>query len=132
MKSKSILLALACSGALLFGLRGFALPAITGETSTEKAGETSAEKTAEMRAKLDKAEKNVRDRLHMSAMLEVTDDAGVEQNMAYLHRSGWIINATVEDVEAARKAAAATPSLDDDKIAEELAHRASCRFFYSE
>lgn len=132
MKSKQILLALACCGSLLFGLRLFALPEKTGEVSPDKSEAASAAEAAEMRTKLDRAAKNVRDRLHMSAMIEVSDDPGEEAEIAELYRSGWIIEATVDEVEAALKAAAATPALEDDVAARCLAHRASCRYFFKE
>ncbi len=136
MKSKKILFACACSGAILLGLRVFALPDKAGDASTDNAATienaTSTEMAAEMRVKMDRAAANVRERLHMSAMLEVSDDSAEEAEIAELYRSGWIIEATVEEVEAALKAAAATPSLEDDIAAQILAHRASCRFFFKE
>lgn len=124
MKSHKVLLALMFSGEILFAQRVCALPDKTGEASVDKAAET--------RVKLDLATKNVRERLHMSAMLEASDDPAEEAEIAELYRTGWIIEATVEQVEAALKAAAATPSLEDDVAARVLAHRASCRYFFKE
>jgi hypothetical protein len=87
---------------------------------------------AEMRIKLDRAANNVRERLHMSVMIEASDDPVEEAEIAELYRSGWIIDATVDQVEAAIKAAVATPTLEDDIAARILAHRASCRYFFKE
>ena len=113
--------------------------AITRASQTDKTSEAmssshdpSDKKSAAMRVKLDRASAKVRDRLHMSCMIEVSDDPAEEAEIAELFRSGWIIEATVEDVEAARQAATATPGLEDDAAAQALAHRASCRFFFKE
>jgi hypothetical protein len=44
-------------------------------------------------------------------------------------KEGWIVPATVDEVAAALARAAATPSLEDDAKAAELAHRGSYRYF---
>lgn len=127
MKLKKTISALACSGAILFGLRGFALPEEAGETFAEKP--QSSECSAEVRGKLDRAAAKVRASLHRSSMLEASDDPAENAEIEELHHSGWIIKATVEEVEAALQAAALTPTEEDDVAARILAHRASCRYY---
>jgi hypothetical protein len=75
---------------------------------------------------------DIRKRLHLPAMLEDHGNEGEEMEIAELYHSGWIIKASIKEVEAALQAAAATPNLDDDIEARILAHRASCRYFLSE
>lgn len=82
--------------------------------------------------KLDAATEKVRGRLRMSAMLEAGVDPAMDAEIEEFYRSGWIIDATVDEVESALEAAAATPSTEDDVKAQILAHRASCRFFVTE
>lgn len=89
-------------------------------------GDASATETQE---KLEHASSEVRTRLHRPAMLEVSEDPGDEAEIMELYNSGWIIQATVDEVEAALQAAAATPDTEDDRAALVLAHRASCRYF---
>jgi len=84
---------------------------------------------AEMQERLETASSEVRTRLHRPAMLEVSEDAGDEAEIMELYNSGWIIKASVAEVEAALQAAAATPDVEDDRAALILAHRASCRYF---
>ncbi|GAA5129286.1 hypothetical protein JIN84_03180 [Luteolibacter yonseiensis] len=88
--------------------------------------------SAEIVAEMEQAASEIRTRLHMPALLDVTEDPEREAEIAELYRSGWIIKATVEEVEAAIEAAAATPDLEDDRAAQVLAHRASCRYFLEE
>jgi hypothetical protein len=73
-------------------------------------------------------------RLGMSAPLdaaETTDPATGVDSIQELQDSGFIIPATLEQVEAALKAAAHTPDSEDDKAALILKHRGSYRFFLS-
>lgn len=95
-----------------------------------EADENAAAVAAE--AKLDQAVAEVTTRLHMPAMLEISEDPAQEAEIAELHQSGWIVDATVDEVESALQAAAATPELEDNIAALILAHRASCRFFVEE
>ena len=67
-------------------------------------------------------------RLGMSAPMEAPE-AGEEDFVVIAQKDGWIIEVTLEQVEAALKAAAATPSNEDDIAAMRLAHRGSYRFY---
>lgn len=103
------------------------------ETLLPAQAEISAgDEVSQMGAKLEQASSEVRARLHMPAMLEMTDNPADDAEIAELYQSGWIIDATVEEVEAALKAAAATPGPEDDSAALVFAHRASCRYFLKE
>lgn len=128
MKRRKTLVALLLAGLSAVAVCAVAIPS----SSPAPVSEPTAEQAAELRAKLDRAANDVRDRLHMPAMLEISDDPAEEAEIAELYRSGWITEATVEEVEAALKAAAATTTLEDDVAARILAHRASCRYFLKE
>jgi hypothetical protein len=71
-------------------------------------------------------------RVGMSAPLDATETTdpitGVD-SVQELYDSGFIIPATLEDVEAALHAAAQTPEAEDDTAALILMHRGSYRFF---
>ena len=71
-------------------------------------------------------------RVGMSAPLDATETTdpitGVD-SIQELYDSGFIIPATLEEVEAALKAAAMTPETEDDIAALILRHRGSYRFF---
>lgn len=125
MKSLRFPLALVIAGASLFALRGLAF--------SPDPTETSAQQAAEMRVKLDHAASEIRTRLNMSSALEILPEEENEENIpAKLLEEGWIVEASVEQVEAALKAAVATPETTDDIPAARLAHRASCRFFFKD
>lgn len=68
------------------------------------------------------------ERVGMSAPMELPEP-GEHDFIAKAKEMGWIIDTTLEQVEAALKAAAATPSAEDDIAAMRLAHRGSYRFF---
>lgn len=119
MKSKRILLALACTGALLFGLRGFALPAKSPEVPTQDSNAI---------ANMDRDAITVLKRVGVAAPMELDLDNGVDP-IEEAVKNGFIVEATLAQVEAALAAAAATPDLEDDKRALELRHRGSYRFF---
>jgi hypothetical protein len=82
---------------------------------------------ADLRNQLDLAASNIRSRVGMSSCLEVSDEGDDSIEEAY--RSGWMIEATLEEVEAALSAAAETPEVDDDIAAARLAHRGTYRYF---
>ena len=67
-------------------------------------------------------------RLGMSAPMEIPA-AGETDFVTTAVEEGWIIEATLEEAEAALKAAAATPSNEDDIAAMRLVHRGSYRYF---
>lgn len=102
---------------------------VTGDEVSDSAKQV--EDAQALQTRVARQASDVRNRLHMAAVVSVGDDPGEEAEIAELYRSGWIIDATVDEVEAALQAAAATPSTADDVEAKELAHRASCRFFLS-
>lgn len=87
---------------------------------------------AKIETRIKEQEGEVRDRLELPALIVDRGDRGEEAEILELYRSGWIINATVDEVDAALKAAEKTPELEDDVAARVLAHRASCRYFFSE
>jgi hypothetical protein len=112
---------------------------LTGGTTQQSGGSASGDQTgsgtgedSELQDKLDLAAAEIRDRLGMPAMLEESGDPAQEAEIAELHSSGWIVEATVDEVAAALDAAKATPTPDDDVAARILAHRASCRYFFKE
>lgn len=88
---------------------------------------TTAEKTKSHDLMVSK-QTDIIKRLGMSAPMELPDD-GVTDFVKTAMDEGWIIEATLEEVEAALKAAAATPSREDDIAAMRLAHRGSYRYF---
>ncbi|MFK7849666.1 MAG: hypothetical protein AB8D78_01710 [Akkermansiaceae bacterium] len=59
---------------------------------------------------------------------ENSDSSTDAASLRELEESGFIIPATLEEVEAALKAAALTPETEDDKAALILKHRGSYRF----
>lgn len=66
--------------------------------------------------------------LGMSAPMEIDTEGGADPVMD-LYNSGMIVNVTLEEVEKAMADAAATPDPEDDKVALDLKHRGSYRFF---
>ena len=87
-------------------------------------------KWARLQAAINHASADIRQRIQMPAILEVCEDPGEEAEVTELFHSGWIVDASLEEVEAALQAAAKTLTSDDDVAARILAHRASCRFIY--
>ena len=71
---------------------------------------------------------DVQERVHMAAPMEQRLENGVDP-VEEARANGFIIEATLEQVEAALAAAAATPDLEDDKRALDLKHRGSYRFY---
>lgn len=84
--------------------------------------------TAELVARMDHQIKEVEQRVHMSAPMELRLENGRDP-IAEAVASGFIIETTLEEVEAALAAAAATPEPEDDQRAMALKHRGSYRFF---
>lgn len=71
-------------------------------------------------------------RLGISAPIDVSetmDPATEIDTIRELYDSGFIVPATLEQVEAALQAAALTPEPEDDQAALILKHRGSYRFF---
>lgn len=77
---------------------------------------------------LEAAIDEVGDRVQMSAPMAIEIEAGVDPVLEAVSL-GLIVEATLEQVETALAAAAATPDPEDDLRAIELKHRGSYRFF---
>lgn len=106
-------------------------------TTTKEESSASAERisktTDQSRTQqMKQQEKRIIQRLGISAPLdadETTDPTTGTDSIQELYDSGFIIPATLEQVEAALQAAAQTPDPEDDKAALVLKHRGSYRFF---
>jgi hypothetical protein len=90
--------------------------------------ESPAEKEAAAIQRMETEQERISERLQISAPMEVELVNGVDPVME-AYENGFIIEATLEQVEAALAAAAKTPDLEDDLKALELKHRGSYRFF---
>jgi len=93
----------------------------------------AAQITAEK--KMNRKAEKVRSRLGIPAPMdasETTDPITGYDPMLELHQSGLIVPATLEEVEAALEAAAATPDPEDDRAALRIKHRGSYRFFLND
>ncbi len=77
---------------------------------------------------LDASIAEVQDRVQMSAPMAIETEAGIDPVVEAVNL-GLIVDATLEQVEAALAAAAATSDPEDDLRALELKHRGSYRFF---
>jgi hypothetical protein len=82
--------------------------------------------------KLKEKATEIRKRLKLPSVIANSGDESEEMEIAEMFESGWIIRASVDDVESMLLAAASTPSLEDDVEARVMAHRASCRYYLSE
>lgn len=80
---------------------------------------------------LDAAITEVQERVEMSAPMELEIEAGVDPVIEAVEL-GLIVDVSLEEVEAALAAAAATPEIEDDQRAMLLKHRGSYRFFCGE
>ena len=115
----------------------FTLPVIAGDTKPEQ--EASVESKSEIAdnqsgsdiAKMDQDEREVEQRVRMSAPMELELENGVDPIAAAV-KEGFIIEVSLENVEAAVAAAVLTPDPEDDQRALELMHRGSYRFFVDE
>ncbi len=82
-------------------------------------------------ARMESKKESIIQRLGMSAPMELPE-AGEEDFITKAQEEGWMIEVTLEEVEAALKAAATTASIEDDIVAKRLAHRGSYRFYLDE
>ena len=80
---------------------------------------------------MDRKKLEIGKRVGMSSCLEISD-AGEKGLVTMALEQGLILEVTLEEVEAALKAAAATPQREDDLAAMNLAHWGSYRFFLDE
>ncbi len=85
--------------------------------------------------RMEKQAKDIFERVGMSSSLDATETTdpvtGVDV-IQELYDCGYIIPVTLEEVEAALKAAQLTPDPEDDIAAQELRHRGSYRFFLND
>jgi hypothetical protein len=101
---------------------------LAGPSRTESSETSiSLEKTASV-LRMEAEQGRIAKRIGMSAPMEIVELDGSDP-VDDLMKSGFIIEATLEQVEEALAAAAATPDPEDDKLALELAHRGSYRFY---
>lgn len=102
----------------------------TREIITDANGSAKASEIAKTAAivRMEKEQARIAARLGMSAPMEIETVNGRDP-VAELIQSGFVIEATLEQVESALAAAAATPDPEDDQYALELKHRGSYRFF---
>lgn len=136
MKVYYIPLAIAIAGAAVFAASSAGDPHLENvpETDTTLAEErfsgeeeSGTEIEKEKFAKLDLDIADVQRRVKISAPMELVEDG--PDAIAEAVANGFIVEATLEEVEAALTAAAATLDEEDDKRALELRHRGSYRFF---
>jgi hypothetical protein len=90
----------------------------------------SLEKTASV-LRMEAEQKRIANRVGMSAPMEIDTDDGIDPVMEAMEK-GLIVEATLEEVEAALAKAAATPDTADDIEAHRLKHNGSYRYFVPE
>ena len=117
--------------------------AITRASQTEKPSEAVAsdkdpseekvESPAEQAriARMDREKKRISERLGVSSPME-REFVNGKDILADVIASGYLIETTLDEVEAALKQASQTADLEDDKAALELMHRGTFRFFAPE
>lgn len=93
--------------------------------------EPSTVKKTDTAALMDSKKAEILKRVGMSAPME-QPEAGEEDFVAEAQKNGLIIEVSLEEVEAALKAAAATPSHEDDIVAMRLMQWGSYRFYLDE
>jgi hypothetical protein len=142
MKNSNRLLILALSGGSILTVSALALSRPTNPDTANAAikariynpdsganGESPEDtESSSLRRDLDRVASEIRSKTGMSSCLEISEDGDHSVEEAYA--AGWIVDVTLQEVEAALKAAAATPGFDDDIAAKRLAHRGSYRYFY--
>jgi hypothetical protein len=99
-------------------------------TSEVSLSDQTISETAEARAinAMEREQRRIAERVGMSAPMEIELVNGVDPIQEIMN-DGFIMEATLEEVEAALSAALKTPTLNDDKAAHRLKHRGSYRFF---
>lgn len=109
----------------------FVLPCVLALAWTAVAHSNPEEdvpEVADLGAVIDQRVQEIRARVGMSALLE-QPGPGEHDVIQDLLDAGQIVEATLEEVEAALAAAKATPEREDDLKAMKLAHQGSYRFF---
>lgn len=127
MNHRNLIVVIAISATSILGwsVRGAPASEPDGSTESVKKEETGAIQRMKAEQKL------ISERLHITAPMEIEFVNGIDPVME-AYENGFIIEATLEQVEAALDAAANTPDEEDDLEALELKHRGSYRFFSSE
>ena len=126
MKSKIIL-----TGSTITLLAPVVWAAIALSAEPPATGKDQLAKNAALLVRMDAKKADILKRAGMAAPLELPE-AGEEDFVAQAQAEGRIIEVTLDQVEAALKAAAATTSTIDDAAAMKLAHWGSYRFFLDE
>lgn len=118
----------------LTGLAAFCWNAAASPAEQDSATESksppasTAGEKAEAIQRMEAEQKRVSECLHMTAPMEIELVNGVDP-VIEAYENGFIIEATLEQVEAALAAAAKTSDPEDDLKALELKHRGYYRFF---
>jgi len=116
--------ALAC-----FPLSAILIWTAAAQTDPDQSNPTPEEAAqSEAVARMEQREAEILERVGLPSHLALPAP-GEEDIAAVALERGLIVEATLEEVEAALNAAKATPELDDDFEAMKLAHRGSYRFF---
>ena len=74
-------------------------------------------------------EKEIESRIGLTTSLTQGIDPESDDEIEEMRESGWLVDISVAEVEAAILAARRTPGKDDDLAAWKLACRVSCRFY---
>lgn len=129
MKRHHLIFLITFPGLIALCWTAFAAPAPEQSTESLKtSSETSSgERETTMRIMVGE-QKRIQERLQISAPMEIELENGVDPVLE-ARENGFIIEATLEEVEAALAAAAKTTDPQDDLTAQELKHRGSYRFF---
>lgn len=96
--------------------------------TTAKSQEPPAEAEETPSQRMEARQQEIFERIGLPAPMELPEP-GEPDFAAEAIESGWIMEVTLEEVEAALEAAKATPSREDDVVAMRMAHRGSYRFF---
>ncbi len=131
MKSTIKLAAILLPSLALLGVTAFALDSGADSQAAASPGSPVATEDAAAVARMEEQKAEIITRVGMSAPMELPED-DEEDFVTEAQKIGWIVEVSLDEVEAALKAAAATPSHDDDIAAKRLAHRGSYRFYLDE
>lgn len=116
------------STALLLAAVAWSASVYSNEAVSNNISEPLMDSETSQVKKMERRQKEITSRVGMSAPMEAPEEGELDV-VAMAYEQGWIIEATLEEVEGALKAAAATPSTEDDVEAMTLAHRGSYRYF---
>lgn len=117
-----------CTLALL--ATGWTAIAFSAEPEISRQSAAAAQNDAALK-QMEKDQARVVARLGVSAPMELELENGIDPIQKAVE-NGFIIEVTLEEVESALAAAAATTDVEDDKYALMLLHRGSYRYFSQE